>query len=84
MKERDCVHVCVCRCVREKLIQTIPSSLPVLSPLAQNSFLPDILYAVIDWLNCRRIECIYGTSLEKAMAPHSSTRLENPMDGGAW
>ena len=21
---------------------------------------------------------------EKAMAPHSSTRLENPMDGGAW
>ena len=22
--------------------------------------------------------------LEKAMAPHSSTRLENPMDGGAW
>ena len=22
--------------------------------------------------------------LEKAMAPHSNTRLENPMDGGAW
>ena len=21
---------------------------------------------------------------KKAMAPHSSTRLENPMDGGAW
>ena len=24
------------------------------------------------------------SKLEKAMAPHSSTRLENPMDGGAW
>ena len=22
--------------------------------------------------------------LEKAMAPHSSTCLENPMDGGTW
>ena len=22
--------------------------------------------------------------MEKAVAPHSSTRLENPMDGGAW
>ena len=21
---------------------------------------------------------------EKAMAPHSSTLVENPMDGGAW
>ena len=21
---------------------------------------------------------------EKGVAPHSSTRLENPMDGGAW
>ena len=26
----------------------------------------------------------YGTCLEKVMAPHSRTRLENPMDRGAW
>ena len=25
-----------------------------------------------------------GSSLEKEKATHSSTRLENPMDGGAW
>ena len=24
------------------------------------------------------------SSPEKAMAPHSSTLVENPMDGGAW
>ena len=25
-----------------------------------------------------------GTLVEKAMAPHSCSYLENPMDGGAW
>ena len=25
-----------------------------------------------------------GTLVEKAMAPHSCSCLENPMDGGAW
>ena len=30
------------------------------------------------------LHIVYGFLLEKAMATHSSTRLENPMDGGAW
>ena len=30
------------------------------------------------------INSIYCLLSEKAMAPHSSTRLANPMDGGAW
>ena len=28
--------------------------------------------------------CVATNELEKAMAPHSSTLPENPMDGGAW
>ena len=33
---------------------------------------------LLDWLP------LVGGPLEKEMAPHSSTHLENLMDGGAW
>ena len=31
-----------------------------------------------------RIAVVYAPSMKKAMAPHSLSCLENPMDGGAW
>ena len=40
------------------------------------------------WQGCILSPCLFNLNveyiMEKAVAPHSSTRLENPMDGGAW
>ena len=33
---------------------------------------------------CFKLSYLWSLVLASSMAPHSSTRLENPMDGGAW
>ena len=36
------------------------------------------------WRGCGEKRILLYCCLEKEMAPHSSTCLENPMDSGAW